>query len=156
MICVFSMPVQAGDSGSYFKELRNGEGLIVQRDADTFLIFLFTYGHETCVDSEPTVSPTLFEEECSTNGQRWFFGSGPLREISETVSGTLFITRGVDYPEGFDGRVGEPIEVGLFLVTRSGAGYTMSVERFGPELEPDDFLFAELFRTPTVLIKATE
>jgi hypothetical protein len=86
----------AGDSGQYFDPERSGEGIILQRDGDRVVTFLFTYGAEVCglpILPIPSPPPPVLPDGCEPIGQRWFFGADKI--IGNVVSGVLFITEGL-------------------------------------------------------------
>jgi len=144
LLAIFSMPLQAGDSGSYFNPERAGEGMFFDRDGDKVFFGIFTFGEDRCVPIVPEISPRIATEMCSFNGQRWFTGLGNFNPLSDTVSGQLYISDAVDFPFAFMGQVSEANIVGLFIMFREGDGFVIHVTRFGSRLEPSDHLFAEL------------
>ena len=160
LLLLVSFSLFAGDSGSYFDTDRSGEGLILQRDGDTMLFFFFTYGGESeC--GEPTVSPSLPLFSCMLNGQRWFFGSGTYNELAQSLTGSLYITEGIDYPDTVfkvdgGGDVGDATVIGRYTLVREGKGWLMFVTRFGNTLGADDPLFAEVYNFVTPMFKATD
>jgi len=153
-LLAFSVPIMAGDSGAYFDPEKSGEGLFVLVNEDkTFYITYFTYGAPSNC-GEPEVSPSIFG--CDLNGQRWFFGVNNFNEISQTVSGNLFITEGLNYPFGDGDDVGEAVIVGLYTLVRDGKGWAMFVTRFGTTLDSDDPLFADVIRFYIPVFYATD
>jgi len=156
MICVFSMPVLAGDSGSYFNMEEDGVGMFFERNGDKVFFGIFTFGEERCVIIEPEISPSLAEEMCDLNGQRWFVGLGNFNPLSDTVSGQLYISDALDFPFAFMGQVSEANIVGLFLMFREGSGFVMHVTQFGSRLESSDPLFAELMEFTSKLSEAKD
>lgn len=152
--------VIAGDSGLYYDQSRNGEGITLLRNGDTVVFYFFTYGAKTC--GEPVVSPSLPGEDCIADGQRWFFAADTFNEFQQSVTGSLFITAGVEYPEGLTGEnllmstVGEAEIVGRYMLVRGGDGWHLFVTRFGPALDEEDFLFSRVFNFTTLLLEALD
>ncbi len=150
----------AGDSGLYYDESRNGEGITLLRDGDTIVLYFFTYGSEVC--GEPVVSPSLPGENCIADGQRWFFAVDNYNEIQQSLTGSLFITVGREYPNGIFGdnplvsTVGESEIVGRYTLIQGGDGWQMFVTRFGTALDEDDFLFSRVFSFTSLLFEAVD
>ena len=139
------LPAFAGESGAYYNQDRNGEGIIYQNNGTHELWYFFTYGEELCT-TEPVVSPAISMEVCIHDGQRWFFGTG----------GLAYITLGLEYPEGIEGEVGKADLIGTYRLIRYGGGFSLFIERFGTVLDADDFLFSRAFDFPTLLFEASE
>ena len=168
----------ANDSGLYYDELRNGEGILLLRNQDTFVFYFFTYGAHQCdyeVSSGTANAPqSISEEDCDYNGQRWFYAVVEPDEEEETPSqsvknddkefgGTLYMTQGINYPDGepndlipFVHNVGENIAVGTFLMRREGDGWLMDVAPTEDVLEADDPLFDRIFIFKTHLFDVDE
>jgi hypothetical protein len=154
LLLIFSLTAWAGDSGLYHNPDRNGEGILLQRNGDTVVTFLFTYGAEICglpIPPIPSPEPPVLPDDCQPIGQRWFLGVNDI--VGNVVSGILFATNGAP---GSDPVVGEEIAVGTYTMVRDGAGWLLAVNRFGPELDIDDPLFAEIFDFSALLFSATD
>ena len=141
----------AGDSGTYYNEQRNGEGILVQVNDGRYLFYVFTYGSIGCYESEHP-QPKGINEECDLNGQRWFFGDGTYNPLDENVVGTLFMAHGINFPDGQDHdtnpfihNVGSPVAVGKYELRRQSGGWLLSVARTGDVLSPDDPLYEDIF-----------
>lgn len=153
VLMAFSLAAWAGDSGLYFNPDRNGEGISLQRNGDTVVTYFYTYGAETCPDPDlPTVSPVPDEIVCGHDGQRWFLAVDDI--VGNVVSGLLYITEGQNYPGS--GTVGDETPVGTYTLVRDGDGWAMAVNRFGPALDADDYIFATIFEFTTKLLSATD
>ncbi len=150
----------AGDSGLYYDQTRDGEGIVLLCDSDVCVLYLFTYGAETC--GEPVVSPSLPGDNCIADGQRWFFAVDVFNEIKQSMTGSLFITVGREYPDGvfgdnpFVSTVGESKIVGRYTLIRGGDGWQLFVTRFGNVLNEDDFLFTRVFSFTSLLFEAVD
>jgi len=162
-ICLFT-PVFAGDSGLYYDQSRDGEGISLHRDADRVVFYFFTYGAEDVEIADD--GDVIFGEG---NGQRWFFGSDEFDENSMESTGFLYITEGLEYPVGVPSdtdegdvdeedivTVGEAEAVGIYSLERLDEGYRMVVEHFGDILEEDDFLFEHVFNFTSRLFTAND
>ena len=159
-LCLVTI-ASAGDSGLYYDQSRNGEGISILRNGDTVALYFYTYGAEHCDAADPQVSPSL-GEICTFSGQRWFFAVDTYSEFQQSLTGSLFITRGLEYPDGLSGEnpfvstVGEAEIVGRYTLVRGGDGWQMFVTRFGTALDEDDFLFSRVFNFTTLLLEATD
>lgn len=160
----------AGDSGLYYDELRNGEGILMVRNADTFVVYFFTYGAKECYEVEYEDSDKD-EWECDYNGQRWFYAVVEPEEedepsidaVGDEISGTMFATSGLNYPEGephdlipFVHNVGKNIAVGKFAMRRNLDGWLMDVAPTGDYLDEDDPLFTRIFKFEKRLFTVSE
>lgn len=151
-----SVTAQAGDSGTYFDTERNGEGIVVQRNGDLIVTFLFTYGQVLCgLPIRPQVSPEPPEpvSDCQPQGQRWFLAADEI--VGNVVSGLLLQTEAVNFPVGRSGVVGIEVVVGAYTLVRDGDGWLMSIRPFGRELDDDDPLFTE-YAFSTLLFQASD
>ena len=154
--------VSAGDSGIFYDYELNGEGVLLMRDGDRIVIYMFTYGGLQCPDVQPDEN-TIDLPECDLNGQRWFFGTGDYEADKSEVSGVLGVAEGLDYPFGvrdkddpFRMNVGEPEEVGKFILRRSEKGWRMFVEQTTRALSVNDPLFDRVFEFQTKLFDVDE
>lgn len=160
MLLILIPPVLAfaGDSGLYFDQNRNGDGISIQRSGDTVVMHLYTYGAVVCglpIPPVPSPEPPVLPDDCQPIGQRWFVGTGEI--ANETaVTGLLYATHGLNYPDGIGDAIGEEFTVGVFTLVREDAGWLLAVERFGPELGPDDYLFSAVFDFTSPLFYATD
>jgi len=150
--------VFAGDSGLYKNPDRYGEGIALDRSGDTVVTYFFTYGADICgqpIPPSPSPAPPVPPDDCVPDGQRWFLGADPI--VNNTVvTGLLYMTAGVYYPDGLSGVVGDDFAVGVYTLVREGEGWLLAVDRFGPELEADDYLFSTVFDFTTPLFYATD
>jgi len=152
-LCLYFPVFAEEDSGAYFDMARNGDGAAFLVNGDTFLFFLFTYGGEVC-SGEPVVSPAL--PNCTLNGQRWFFGVSDFSEVTQSLTGNIFVTEGIDYPFGFEGDVGMAEVVGRYTIVKEGTGFLMFVTRFGTALDEDDPLFSQVINLSDLLFRAVD
>lgn len=151
---LFCGTVFAGDSGTYHNPERSGEGIVLQRNGDIVVTYLFTYGQEICgLPIPPIVSPEpeVLPDDCQLIGQRWFFGVDNI--VGNVVSGVLYKTDGAN---GANGVVGTETAVGTYTLVRDGDGWLMAVDKFGPELAADDPLFAEIYDFTSALFRAED
>jgi hypothetical protein len=137
-------------SGVFMDKERNGEGITLFNWANlhqeqTVTFYFYTYGNQ--------------------NQQRWFFGSDPWD--GKTSTGILYITTGLNYPEGIPSDepfeedvviVGTPVPVGTYtLISDPDGGYQMWVEEpeIGPKIDVKDYLYdrAWYFTYPLIQIK---
>jgi len=153
VILLFISSAFAGDSGSYFNIMENGQGLMLQRNGDTVFFVFFTYGADSnCGEPQPSPSVT----SCNKDGQRWFFAANEWDNIDQSVRGFLFITDGLDFPLGIDGNVGSEEVVGRYILARQGDGYFLSVSRFNNRLEIEDPLYDGVIDLTDLVIRATD
>ena len=150
----------AGDSGAYDNPARNGEGIVLVRRDNIMVVYLFTYGEEVCglpIPAVPSPEPEGWPEgyDCQPIGQRWFIGADGM-DSENVVSGLLYITDGFHYPTGQNGVVGTETAVGVYTLVRADGGWLLAVDRFGPELEADDYLFSTIFEFTDPIVKATD
>lgn len=148
----------AQDSGVYFNPEADGEGIVLIRNGDLFVTYLFTYGEDICgLPVPPVVSPepeVVEGEGCVGNGQRWFVGADEA--TGDFVTGFLYVTDGIDYPAALDGKVATETKVGVYTLARDGTGWALFVTRFGPALEVDDPLFSGIYELSSALLRATD
>lgn len=162
----------ANDSGLYYDELRNGEGILLLRNHETFVVYFFTYGAYECIYKDESDQDN--GSICDYNGQRWFYASvAPEPEDDEEPStdtfddsqfgGVMYATMGINYPEGephdlipFVHNVGESIEIGKFVMRRNLDGWLMDVAPVGEYLDKDDPIYTRIFKFEKVLFKADE
>ena len=164
MLLLVAGTALAGDSGLYYDYDLNGEGLLMQVDGDRYVIYMFTYGEFKCDEKDPIPSPSVDDDdECSLNGQRWFFGTGTYDTLTTEVTGVLGITEGLKYPFGirdpadpFRNLVGEVAEVGDYQLRREGDGWRMFVTQTTRELSKNDPLFDRVFEFTTNLFRVDE
>jgi len=154
LLLICSLSVAAGDSGIYHNPDINGEGILVQRNGDKVVVFLFTHGAEVCgLPIVPLPSPPAPEPQdgCQPLGQRWFFAVNEI--VGNVLSGILFISNGIQNSSPV---IGDETAVGTYTMVRDGGGWLLAVNRFGPELSTDDPLFAEIFDFSTLLFAADD
>ena len=102
MLMLFSTPMIAGDSGTYFDSARPGEGMLLQRDGDTMMFFLFTFGAHGCYEyAYPMVGPFIERDyDCERQGDRWFYASNKYFAEEDELSGFIYMAYGTNWPEG--------------------------------------------------------
>jgi hypothetical protein len=162
ILLALSFQALAGDSGLYFDQSRDGEGIVLMRDKTRYVFYFFTYGADGCTD-EVDVGPK-YPYSCDLDGQRWFLSGGDeINEKTQQLEGFLYITRGLDYPNGiqdpedpFSVQVGEAETVGFYILKRSGDGWRLFVARFGDELAPDDYIYSRVFNFEQRLLQVNE
>lgn len=159
----------AGDSGLYYDELRNGEGILMLVNDETVVVYFFTYGAHECYYED--VIENSNGKDCDYNGQRWFYGviepeeeePTPESSAADDLEGTLYITHGINYPEGephdfipFVHNVGENIAIGTFGMRRNLGGWLMDVAPNEVHLDVDDPVFERIFKFETQLFEVDE
>ena len=153
--------VNAQDSGLYYDELRNGEGILLLKSGETNVLYFFTYGAHECDEISDLASINGSNgSDCDYNGQRWFYAvSEPEEEDDVTpqsdheFGGTMYMTRGINYPDGephdlipFVHNVGKNLAIGKFLLRRNLGGWLMDVAPVGDALDKEDFIFERIFK----------
>lgn len=146
---LISGAVMAGDSGLYYDPDYDGEGISLQRNDNTIVVFLYTYGGEDAeipVEVPPFLSPQYPLEE-PLNGQRWFLTSNCELQNEETCTGVMYGTGGINYPVPLEPNgIGAPVVVGEFELLRVGEGWYLVVDRVEESpLAEDDPLFERLY-----------
>ena len=152
----------AQDSGLYYDELRDGEGILLLRSMDTFVMYFFTYGAHECDEINDLASLNGSNgSDCDYNGQRWFYAvvapeeddEEPSTDSEHEFGGTMYMTRGINYPDGephdlipFVHNVGKNIAIGKFILRRNLGGWLMDVAPTGNALDEDDFIFERIFK----------
>ena len=153
--------VSAQDSGLYYDELRNGEGILLLKSGDINVLYFFTYGAHECDEVAELASVNGTNgPSCDYNGQRWFYAVSepeddeePSTDSDHEFGGTMYMTMGINYPEGephdlipFVHNVGKNIAIGKFLLRRNLDGWLMDVAPVGDALDDDDFIFERIFK----------
>jgi hypothetical protein len=167
LLLLLSGTLFAADSGLYYDAERDGEGILMLRNGDTVVTYMFTYGEDNCPDTDPVPSPSTVDDddECDLNGQRWFFGVDEYEEISEEVAGTLYMGVGTNYPVGVQDKfdpfvmnVGQAVPAGEYILRRREDGWRMWIGPLskGGVLDEDDVLFDKVFEFRTQLFEADE
>jgi hypothetical protein len=149
----------ASDSGLYYDELRNGEGILLLVNGETYVMYMFTYGATECELDKEDDSDNGYR--CDNNGQRWFYGTDEI--VGDDVGGALYATTGINYPMGeeddldpFVHNVGKNVVVGKYLLRRTLGGWRMDVAPVGDVLDKDDFLFEGIFEFRKQLFEVNE
>jgi hypothetical protein len=149
------------DSGIYYDDARDGEGIVVIRDNEGIVFYFYTYHPDQgCWNSK--------DEDCSD--QRFFVSSkeSPLKEMF--VVGELYTTLGVNYPDCAEAVIdvsppakpedkltcGRNILVGEFLLSREDFGWTLEVDQVGDFLAKDDPLYTTVYTFDVPLMFGTE
>ena len=153
----------AGDSGLYYDEQRNGEGILVMVDGTKYVTYFFTYGGLECEFDKAPEPKGIEEDDCDLNGQRWFFGSDDFDPLLGQVGGTLYMAHGILYPIGepvdnepFIHNVGKAVAVGKYVLRPNGDGFLMDVAPTGEVLDEMDPLYEEIYIFRKVLFKVDE
>jgi len=152
----------AQDSGLYMDETRFGEGITITRNGDILQFFFFTYEPQPeCWNflNLPEVTDWA-EHDC--HEARWFLSGGD-ELIGDTVTGFLYQTVGIDYPEGiadpddpFATTVGDDFVIGLYILRRQGEGWRLVVFPVGDALPIDDILFTTTFDFNHAILHAND
>jgi hypothetical protein len=162
LLSLFATCAMAGDTGLYTDETRYGEGITLVRNGDIVQFFLFTYEpNSECWNFENLPEVTDWSEH-TCHEQRWFLTGGD-ELTGDTVSGFLFSTVGIDYPEGgsdpddpFASVVGDDFVIGQYILRRQGTGWRMVVFPVGIALSADDPLYNTTFNFNLVVLKAND
>ena len=157
-------PSVAGDSGLYYDEQRNGEGILVLVDGTKYVTYFFTYGGLECYeDDNGPKTQGISGDDCDLNGQRWFYGSDDFDFLLGQVAGTLYMAHGILYPIGepvdnvpFVHNVGKSVAVGSYILRPNGEGFLMDVAPSGEVLDKFDPLYENIYIFRKVLFKADE
>jgi hypothetical protein len=172
ILCLFVTTAWAGDSGLYKDETRSGEGITMTRNGDIVQIFFFTYEPgDGCwgFDKESKsygsfTAPDVADwDEHNCHEQRWFLSGGDVIVGDNTVSGFLYMTVGIDYPDGtpsdidpFVSIVGLDFVVGLYQLKRQGDGWRFVVFPVGDDLSPEDPLYNTTYDFSKVILLTDE
>ena len=165
LLMLFSTPMIAGDSGTYYDSARPGEGMLLQRDGDTMMFFLFTFGAHGCYEyAYPTEGPFIEKDyDCEMQGDRWFYASNEYFVENDELSGFIYMAYGTNWPEGiqtldnpFIDEVSESFAVGVYIMIRSDQGWRISIQPFGNLLSPDDPLYSRVWNYTTKLFDAAD
>jgi hypothetical protein len=101
-----------------------------------------------------TFSYPVYDEVCTSNGQRWFMMSDAYDEDTGWVEGTFYWAQGIDYPFGeispvnpFEYDVGQAIPVGTYVLQETETGYQLRVFQLEEEslLDDSDPLFNTIY-----------
>jgi len=144
LLTCLSAPLFA-QNGIFWSHERSGEGLLQFANVFGVASYVFTYGGHECEYDVETLEP----KDCDLNGARWFFGQNKYDEIRDEIRGDLYITHGVNYPEGIQSEedpfvqiVGATVAVGEYRLTPIDNGWIMEVVHTdGSPLDKDDPLF---------------
>ena len=151
------------DTGLYTDETRYGEGITLVRAGDTVQFFLFTYEpNDKCWNFYSIPKVADWDEDTRCHEQRWFLNGGN-NLIGDTVTGFLYMTVGINYPEGipdpldpFVSLVGQDFVVGLYVLRRQGDGWRLVVFPVGDNLDVGDPLYNTTFDFNRVILKAQD
>jgi hypothetical protein len=164
LLALFMSTAMAGDSGLYKDETRSGEGITMTRNGNTIQIFFFTYEpNDGCWNFYDEGLPDVVDwDDYDCHEQRWFLTGGNLL-IGDTVTGYMYMTVGIDYPDGyvsptdpFVSVVGEDFVVGLYVLKRQGDGWRMVVLPIGDDLSSDDPLYNTTYDFSKVILLTDE
>jgi len=150
---LFSIATFDTQAQLYFDPERNGEGISVTQEGDTFTTIVFTYGALTCDGIiEPVVSPSLPQDDCDLGAQRWFIGTNDINEDGTAIIGELLVTSSPTYPDAISGNLSVSEVVGEYTMLRSGEGWFFFVDRAtGSPLTVEDPLYEGFFDFTTRL-----
>lgn len=146
LTAVFAIGTAQADSGLYYSQRDNGQGLSLARNGDTVVAFFFTYGgeeEEVLVMIPPFVSPSIILEE-PLNGMRWFFISGDTL-VDDVAEGPLYAGSGINFPQRLPPNgAGDVVAIGDYVLERCGDGWCLTVTHFeDSQLEPEDPVFGK-------------
>jgi hypothetical protein len=163
ILALFMGSAIAGDSGLYKDETRFGEGITLTRNGDTIQIFFFTYEpNDGCWNLYTIPDVADWGEDTRCHEQRWFLSAGN-KLIGDTVTGFIYSTVGINYPEGipdpldpFVSLVGQDFVVGLYVLRRQGEGWRFVVFPVGDNLDPSDPLYNVTYDFSKVIMLADD
>ena len=109
-----------------------------------------------------TFSYPIYSQVCTPDGQRWFLMADPFKKDKGWITGTIYMTQGLNYPEGmisgdpnnpFGYDIAEVIPVGTYFLQPISTGYQLRVLQLEEDkvLADDDYLFTTPFRFNTLL-----
>ena len=146
----------AGDSGLYYNENSNGQGILLLVDGDRYVTYLFTYGADDDYDY-------FVDGKGNLDGQRWFFGADEYSDEDERAGGVFYGTHGLNFPFGipdkdepFVNNVGETFVAGKYELRRIPGGFRLGVVPAGEVLDKDDVLYDGEFRFDIQLFEVDE
>jgi hypothetical protein len=165
MALLFSVPVYAGDSASYYNPERDGIGIQLTRNGNEIQFFFYLYDDwQGCPGITVPEKGLVTEGNCHEN--RWFFtDANPINDKSakDVIEGWLYMAHGVDTPEcipdpndPFQDICGVGNIVGRFLMERSGDGWRFIIIQFGEILDKDDSIYSTIYDMNTKLFEATD
>ena len=130
--------------GVYHDPARPGEGIVVL-ERDTQVVFYFFSYADPKGSGAPTVSPPPPPPEVQQkkNSQAWYFGLSDDFD-GEVGTGKVYVTKAANgYPARLrrDGSTGSVVEVGTFVIERSGDGYSLDILESPFSLEDGHVLY---------------
>lgn len=142
----------ADEAGVFYDGDANGEGAAVFTQGTSFTAFIYTYS-DGSTELPPVVSPAppRIPNDCP-NCTTWYVAQSTDFDGS-TATGEIYSAEAIYYPESFNGEVGAVEQVGDFTATRSGSGWSFSVEYVvNPLVDLTASLYSEDLDFPDPLI----